>query len=263
MVNQENMTIPETNTIEKEPTARKQVIEINNLKKSFGNLAVLKDLTLSLFDNENLVVLGKSGSGKSVLIKCIVRLLMPDQGTIKVLGEDVSKLNSKDLGILRQKIGFLFQSGALYDSMTIKQNLEFPLKRLKKNLSQKEMNEKIEEVLENVGLSNTLHKMPSELSGGMRKRASLARTVVVDPMIMLYDEPTTGLDPVTSDEISYLINDVQKKYKTSSIIITHDIECARATGDRVIMMKDGEVYLEGDIDDFNNSKDELIKSFFK
>jgi len=164
---------------------------------------------------------------------------------------------------LREKIGFLFQSGALYDSMTIKQNLEFPLSRLKKKLTKKERDEKIEEVLENVGLADTLHKMPSELSGGMRKRASLARTIVVDPLIMLYDEPTTGLDPVTSDGISALINDVQKKYKTSSIIITHDIECARATADRIIMLQDGETYMEGNIDDFENSTDELIQSFFK
>ncbi|MBW6479292.1 MAG: ATP-binding cassette domain-containing protein [Bacteroidales bacterium] len=239
------------------------VIEINNLKKAFDGVQVLQDLTLKLFNNENLVVLGKSGSGKSVLIKCIVRLLRPDKGTIKVFDENVSELSTKELALMRQKIGFLFQSGALYDSMTIKQNLEFPLKRLKKHLSRKEMDEKIAEALENVGLSDTLNKMPSELSGGMRKRASLARTVVVDPMIMLYDEPTTGLDPVTSDEISLLINAVQEKYKTSSIIITHDIECARATADRVIMLKDGEVYLEGDIDEFNTSKDEVIKSFFK
>ncbi|MFN2396230.1 MAG: ABC transporter ATP-binding protein [Bacteroidales bacterium] len=257
------MLTPETNTTVIEATARKQVIEINNLRKNFDNLPVLKDLSLSLFDNENLVVLGKSGSGKSVLIKCIVRLLRPDQGTIKVFDENVSELTTKELALMRQKIGFLFQSGALYDSMTIKQNLEFPLKRLKKHLSKKEMDEKITEALENVGLSDTFNKMPSELSGGMRKRASLARTVVVDPMIMLYDEPTTGLDPVTSDEISLLINAVQKKYKTSSIIITHDIECARATADRVIMLKDGEVYMEGDIDEFNTSKDEVIKSFFK
>jgi phospholipid/cholesterol/gamma-HCH transport system ATP-binding protein len=239
------------------------VIEINNLRKGFGNLAVLKDLTLNLYDNENLVVLGKSGSGKSVLIKCIVRLLFPDHGSIKVLGEDVSRLQSKELAALRQKIGFLFQSGALYDSMTIHQNLEFPLKRIRKNLSSKERNLKIEEALENVGLAHTLHKMPSELSGGMRKRASLARTVVVDPLIMLYDEPTTGLDPVTSDEISALINDVQKKYKTSSIIITHDIECARATANRLIMLKDGEVYLEGSMTEFEKSDDALIRSFFK
>ncbi|PRY98265.1 phospholipid/cholesterol/gamma-HCH transport system ATP-binding protein [Marinilabilia salmonicolor] len=239
------------------------VIEINNLSKGFDNLQVLKNLSLKLFDGENLVVLGKSGSGKSVLIKCIVRLLNADQGTITVLGKNVNNLKSKELAVLREKIGFLFQSGALYDSMTIKENLEFPLIRIKKKLSKKEREKKIEEVLENVGLSDTLHKMPSELSGGMKKRASLARTIVVDPMIMLYDEPTTGLDPVTSDGISALINDVQKKYKTSSIIITHDIECARATADRIIMLQDGEVYMEGSINDFENSDDELIQSFFK
>ncbi|MCC5931333.1 MAG: ATP-binding cassette domain-containing protein [Cyclobacteriaceae bacterium] len=242
---------------------RQIVIEINNLRKGFDNVVVLKDLSLSLYDNENLVVLGKSGSGKSVLIKCIVRLLRPDHGTIKVLGENVSELSSKELGKMRQKIGFLFQSGALYDSMTIKQNLEFPLRRLKKDLSQKQRDQKIAEALENVGLSDTTDKMPSELSGGMRKRASLARTLVLDPLIMLYDEPTTGLDPITSDEISDLINAVQKKYKTSSIIITHDIECARATADRLVMLKDGEVYMDGSIEDFEDSQDELIKSFFK
>ena len=239
------------------------VIEINNLSKGFDDMQVLKNLSLKLYDGENLVVLGKSGSGKSVLIKCIVRLLNYDQGTITVLGEDINKLKRKRLALLREKIGFLFQSGALYDSMTIKENLEFPLVRIKKKLTKKERDEKIEEVLENVGLADTLHKMPSELSGGMRKRASLARTIVVDPMIMLYDEPTTGLDPVTSDEISTLINDVQKKYKTSSIIITHDIECARATADRIIMLQDGEVYMEGTIDEFENSTDELIQAFFK
>jgi phospholipid/cholesterol/gamma-HCH transport system ATP-binding protein len=241
----------------------KQVIEINNLRMGFVNQEVLTNVSLKLFDGENLVVLGKSGSGKSVLIKCIVRLLDPDDGTINVLGEDVSKLNRADLGELRKKIGFLFQSGALYDSMTVKQNLEFPLRRIKKNLTQKERDEKINEVLENVGLSEALNKMPSQLSGGMRKRISLARTIVVDPMIMLYDEPTTGLDPVTSDEISSLINEVQKKYKTSSLIITHDIECARATANRVIMLQDGEVYREGKLEEFEKSTDELIKAFFK
>jgi phospholipid/cholesterol/gamma-HCH transport system ATP-binding protein len=239
------------------------IIEINNLSKSFGKQEVLKNLSFKLFKGENLVVLGKSGSGKSVLIQCIVRLLNPDQGTIHVFGENVSELNRKELAKLRTKIGFLFQSGALYDSMTIKENLEFPLKRIRKNLSKKEINEKVIEALENVGLAETLNKMPSQLSGGMRKRASLARTIVVGPTIMLYDEPTTGLDPVTSDEISELINHVQKKYKTSSIIITHDIECARATADRVIMLKDGKVYLEGEIDDFEKSTDSLIRSFFK
>ena len=190
-------------------------------------------------------------------------MLTPDTGTIKVYGENVNELGRKGLAELRKKIGFLFQSGALYDSMTIRENLEFPLKRIKKNLTKKEMNEKVEEALENVGLADTSDKMPSQLSGGMRKRVSLARTVVVDPLIMLYDEPTTGLDPLTSDEISELINKVQKKYKTSSLIITHDIECTRATADRVIMLQNGEVYLEGKLEDFEKSTDIFIKSFFK
>jgi len=243
--------------------SKEQVIDINNLKISFGKQAVLKDVSLQLFNGENLVVLGKSGSGKSVLIKCIVGLLNFDGGSINVLGENVRDLKPEGLGELRKKIGFLFQSGALYDSMTVKQNLEFSLRRIRKNLTQLEMDEKIMEVLENVGLSDALNKMPSQLSGGMRKRISLARTIVVDPLIMLYDEPTTGLDPVTSDEISLLINEVQKKYKTSSIIITHDIECARNTADRVIMLQDGEVYLEGSLKEFEKSDDVLIKSFFK
>jgi phospholipid/cholesterol/gamma-HCH transport system ATP-binding protein len=217
---------------------------------------------LQLFNGENLVVLGKSGSGKSVLIKCIVGLLIPDNGTIHVFDKKVTELKQKELGELRQKIGFLFQSGALYDSMTVKQNLEFPLRRIRKNLSEKEIADKINEVLENVGLAEALNKMPSQLSGGMRKRISLARTIVVDPLIMLYDEPTTGLDPVTSDEISSLINDVQKKYKTSSIIITHDIKCALNTADRIIMLSDGGIYKEGNVRDFESSTDLLIKSFF-
>jgi phospholipid/cholesterol/gamma-HCH transport system ATP-binding protein len=239
------------------------VIEVNNLRKGFDHQEVLKNVSLQLFNGENLVVLGKSGSGKSVLIKCIVRLLNPDDGIITVLGENVSSLNSEDLGEMRKKIGFLFQSGALYDSMTVRQNMEFPLRRIKKDLTQQERDEKVKEVLENVGLADAIDKMPSQLSGGMRKRISLARTIIVDPMIMLYDEPTTGLDPVTSDEISSLINDVQKKYKTSSLIITHDIECARATANRVIMLQDGEVYQEGTLEEFEKSVDPVIKSFFK
>ena len=256
-------TTLEANLTPATPNSAEQVIEIINLRKAFVGQEVLTNVSLRLYNGENLVVLGKSGSGKSVLIKCIVRLLDPEGGTINVLGENVSSLNNDDLGELRKKIGFLFQSGALYDSMTVKQNLEFPLRRIKKNLTQKEIDEKVKEVLENVGLLDALHKMPSQLSGGMRKRISLARTIVVDPMIMLYDEPTTGLDPVTSDEISSLINDVQKKYKTSSLIITHDIECARATANRVIMLQDGEVYMEGNLDEFEKSNDALIKSFFK
>lgn len=240
-----------------------QIIEIKNLKIGFGSQEVLKNVSLRLFTGENLVVLGKSGTGKSVLIKCIVRLLHADEGSIEVMGENVGELSGKGIADLRTKIGFLFQSGALYDSMTVRQNLEFPLTRIRRNLSGKEITKKVEEVLENVGLSDAVDKMPSQLSGGMRKRISLARTIVVDPEIMLYDEPTTGLDPATSDEISSLINEVQKKYKTSSIIITHDIECARATADRLIMLNEGEVYNEGTLADFEISTDTLIKSFFK
>lgn len=239
------------------------VIDINNISKSFGKQEVLRNISLQLFNGENLVVLGKSGSGKSVLIKCIVGLLNPDSGNINVFGKEVTVSARKDMNELRQKIGFLFQSGALYDSMTVKQNLEFPLIRIKKQLSQKERDEKINEVLEHVGLADALNKMPSQLSGGMRKRISLARTIVVDPMIMLYDEPTTGLDPVTSHEISELINIVQKRYKTSSIIITHDIKCAIAIANRMIMIQDGEVYLEGTSSVFENTTDPFIKSFFE
>lgn len=251
------------NSISTEKVSNESVIEINNLKKSFGNQEVLVDISLKLFNGENLVVLGKSGTGKSVLIKCIVGLLNSNGGTISVFGKNVTSINRKDLGELRKKIGFLFQSGALYDSMTVKQNLEFPLRRIRKNLSEEEIQEKILEVLENVGLADALNKMPSQLSGGMRKRISLARTIVVDPMIMLYDEPTTGLDPITSDEISTLINEVQKKYKTSSIIITHDIKCALSTANRIVMLKDGTVYKEGKKEEFENSTDPLILSFFK
>lgn len=239
------------------------VIEILHLKKSFGNLEILKDVSLNLNAGENLVVLGKSGTGKSVLIKCIVGLLAADSGTIKVFDQDVTTIRRGDMAVLRQKIGFLFQSGALYDSMTVRENLEFPLRRLKKKLNDKARSEKIMEALENVGLADALHKMPSELSGGMRKRISLARTLVVDPMIMLYDEPTTGLDPVTSDEISELILEVQEKYKTSSMIITHDIRCAMTTANRIVMLHEGGVYKDAMPKDFTSSDDPLIHSFFK
>lgn len=250
----------------KEPNgtaSNETVIEISDLCKSFGTQYVLKNFSMKLYNGENLVILGKSGSGKSVLIKCIVGLLRSDSGTIKVFDHEVTTLTSQKMGEIRQKIGFLFQSGALYDSMTVKENLEFPLRRIRTHLKQKEIDAKITEVLENVGLADALNKMPSQLSGGMRKRISLARTIVVDPQIILYDEPTTGLDPVTSDEISLLINEVQKKYKTSSIIITHDIRCARITANRLIMLQDGEVYAEGSMAEFDNSTDKVIKSFFK
>lgn len=246
-----------------EDKKKNPIIEIEDLHLSFGSNHVLSGLSLELYNNENLVVLGKSGTGKSVLIKCIVRLLKSDSGSIKVEGQEVTNLNSQELNELRKKIGFLFQSGALYDSMTVRENLEFPLKRTRKDLSQKEIDDKVKEVLENVGLPDAIDKMPSELSGGMRKRISLARTIISDPEILLYDEPTTGLDPITSDEISLLINDIQKKYKTSSIIITHDIECARTVADRFIMLKDGGVYKAGSLEDFESSDDDYIASFFK
>lgn len=260
MTNTEQIQTPEQASPKK--AGKVPVIVIDQLTKSFGNQEVLKAISLNLYDGENLVLLGKSGSGKSVLIKCIVGLLYPNGGTIKVFDQSVTTLSEIELGELREKIGFLFQSGALYDSMTVKQNLEFPLRRLKKKLTETEIKEKVSEVLENVGLADTLDKMPSELSGGMRKRISLARTIIVNPLIMLYDEPTTGLDPVTSHEISTLILEVQKKYKTASIIITHDMKCALKTANRIVMLREGEIYTEGNVKDFENSDDSFIKSFF-
>ena len=239
------------------------VINVEHLAVSFGDQEVLKDLTLKLYKGENLVVLGKSGTGKSVLIKCIVNLIIPDSGKIEVLGSELHTLKKREMEDLRAKIGFLFQSAALYDSMTVKQNLEFPLTRVHKDMNREQIDAKVMEVLENVGLPDTLDKMPSQLSGGMRKRIGLARTIIVDPLILLYDEPTTGLDPITSDEISLLINAVQEKYKTSSIIITHDIECVRAVADRIIMIDEGKVYMEGTLEEFEKSDDPIIKSYFK
>ncbi len=238
------------------------VLEVKNLHISFNGNEVLKDTSLNLNKGENLVILGKSGTGKSVLIKCIVGLLTPDSGSVKVFGKELNALSKKEFSEFRQKVGFLFQSGALYDSMSIRQNLEFPLIRIKKGISRNEVNSKIEAALENVGLADAIDKMPSELSGGMRKRASLARTIVVDPEIILYDEPTTGLDPVTSDEISQLINKIKEKFKTSSIIITHDLRCALQTADRVMMLENGVIYKEGSIREFETSDDKVISAFF-
>jgi phospholipid/cholesterol/gamma-HCH transport system ATP-binding protein len=238
-----------------------EVIKAEHLRVSFGHQKVLKDVSLRLFRGENLVILGKSGSGKSVLIKCITQLLRPDGGRLEVLGEELGELSPNELAMLRRKIGFLFQSGALYDSMNVKENLEFPLRRIGKKMKQDEMDEKVKEVLQNVGLSESLYKMPSQLSGGMRKRIALARTIITDPQIMLYDEPTTGLDPITSAEISTLINEVQEKYKTSSIIITHDIACARTVADRIIMLREGEICMEGTFEDLERSDDPWIRSF--
>lgn len=239
------------------------VIDIKGLKKSFGKKVVLTDINLQLKKGENIVVLGKSGTGKSVTIQCIVGMLKPDAGTLKVFGEEVAELSDRDLKLLRMKIGFLFQSGALYDSMTVRENLEFPLTRILKLTDQQEIDQRVEEALENVGLSEAIDKMPSDLSGGMRKRAGLARTIIVNPEIMLYDEPTTGLDPITSREISELILSIQKKNKTSSIIITHDMECARITADRVVVMYEGEYIAEGTFDELHQSKDKIVASFFK
>jgi phospholipid/cholesterol/gamma-HCH transport system ATP-binding protein len=240
-----------------------KVIVIKGLKKSFGSKEVLRNINLEVKRGENVVVLGKSGQGKSVTIQCIVGLLMPDEGTLNVLGEEVAEMDEDKLKELRTKVGFLFQSGALYDSMTVRENLEFALTRVLKIEDQSELDKRVQDVLEGVGLEDAGDKMPSDLSGGMRKRIGLARTLIVKPEIMLYDEPTTGLDPITSREISELILNMQKKYKTTSIIITHDMECARITADRVVIMNEGEYVAEGSFDELNKSKDPLVKSFFR
>jgi len=239
------------------------VVSIKGLKKSFGAKEVLKNINLELKRGENVVVLGRSGMGKSVTIQCIVGLLKQDEGSLKVFGEEVADMDDKELKELRKKIGFLFQSAALYDSMTVRENLEFPLTRVLKIKDQQEIDKRVEEVLVGVGLSEAIDKLPSDLSGGMRKRAGLARTLIVQPEIMLYDEPTTGLDPITSREISDLILEMQKKYKTSSIIITHDMECARIAADRVVVMNDGEYIAEGSFEELHQSKDKIVASFFK
>jgi phospholipid/cholesterol/gamma-HCH transport system ATP-binding protein len=244
-------------------TKEEKVIQIRDLKKSFGEQHVLKGISLDLIKGENLIVLGKSGTGKSVLIKCIVQLMKADEGKINVLGKEVETLKPKELAELRKHIGFLFQSGALYDSMTVKENLEFPLRRIKKGITDNEIKERTMEALENVGLASALNKMPSQLSGGMRKRIALARTIILNPSIILYDEPTTGLDPITSQEISALINEIRNKYNTSSLVITHDMPCARTVADRVIILRDGEVYAEGKIKEIQQSEDPWIQSFFK
>ena len=236
---------------------------MHNIKKSFGKKEVLKDINMHLYKGENLVVLGKSGTGKSVTIKCMVGLLVQDEGTAVVLGEDVNQLPSDQLKELRAKVGFLFQSAALYDSMTVRENLEFPLTRVLKLKDQNDITQRIEEVLEAVGLASAIDMMPSDLSGGMRKRIGLARTLILKPEIMLYDEPTTGLDPITSREISELILQMQQKYKTSSIIITHDMACAEVTADRILVMNDGTIVAEGSYQELQNSEDKLVRSFFK
>lgn len=238
------------------------VIRIHGLEKAFDDYEVLRGIDLELFQGENLVVLGRSGTGKSVLIKIISGLLSPDKGKVEVLGEDISKLNDRELQALRIRIGFSFQNSALYDSMTVRKNLEFPLVRNRKGITRKEIDTNVESVLEAVGLSQTINQMPSELSGGQRKRIGIARTLILNPEIMLYDEPTAGLDPITCIEINDLINEVQQRYNTSSIIITHDLTCAKSTGDRIAMLLEGKFQREGTFDQVFDTNDSRVKPFF-
>ena len=249
--------------MEQQHTYRKNVISIRGLKKHFGTNKVLDGFDLDLAKNENIVVLGRSGSGKSVLIKCIIGLLSPDEGRIEVLGKDVLSLDHESLDKVRIRIGFLFQSNALYDSMTVRENLEFPMRRHSINLSEGEAAERIEDVLENVGLLHTIDMMPSELSGGMMKRIALARTMILKPDIILYDEPTAGLDPVTGREITTLIMDLKRKYNTAAIIISHDMKCVKATADKIILLMEGKNYKEGDYRSFQASDDPFIQQFFE
>ena len=244
------------------PVNEAPIIEITDLHKSFGKNQVLKGVNLIVNKGENLVILGKSGSGKSITIKCLVGLVVADKGEIKVFDTDITKLDNAQLNEIRVRIGFLFQNAALYDSMSVRENLGFTLKRHVTNLSSEELEAQIVEVLESVGLADAIDKMPSELSGGMRKRIGLARTLILKPEIILYDEPTTGLDTITSREISELILEIQKKNKTSSIIITHDMACAKHTADRLMILKYGIIHAEGSYEELEKSDDEWVRSFF-
>jgi phospholipid/cholesterol/gamma-HCH transport system ATP-binding protein len=248
---------PEKHLINKE----EKVISIKGLYKSFGDLDVLKGIDLDVFKGENVAVLGRSGSGKSVLIKILVALLSPDKGEVKVLGKEVDQLHGKELDALRLRIGFSFQSSALYDSLSVRQNLEFPLTMNRPSIGKNEVKTAVEEVLEAVGLTDKLNQMPFDLSGGQRKRIGIARTLIMKPEIMLYDEPTSGLDPVTSSEINELILEVQQKYNTSSIIITHDLTCAKATGNRVAMLFEGKFLKVGNFEEVFHANNEEIKRF--
>lgn len=239
------------------------IINITNLKKSFNGVAVLKGLNLELNEGENLVVVGKSGEGKSVSIQCIAGMIVPDEGEIKVLENEIENISPEALKKLRVKIGFLFQHGALYDSMTVRENLAFPLQRVLNIIDLSEIEKRSMQALEDIGLAEIIDKMPSDLSGGQRKRLALARMLIVNPSIILYDEPTTGLDTVTSKEISMLIRSIQKKYNASSIIITHDMSCARLTADKIIIINEGKCFAEGSYDELENSSDPFISSFFK
>jgi len=238
------------------------VISIKGLYKSFDDNHVLQGIDFELHKGENVVVLGRSGSGKSVLIKIIAGLMKPDKGTVKVLGKEVQNATKKELRELRLKIGFLFQHSALYDSMTVRENLEFPLRRNVRDLSQAKIDEAVKDALEAVGLIDTAEQLPSELSGGQQKRIGIARTLIMKPEMILYDEPTAGLDPLTSYEINDLINEVQHRYKTSSVIITHDLVCAKKTGDRLVMLIDGKFLREGDFEEVFDTDDERVKGFY-
>jgi phospholipid/cholesterol/gamma-HCH transport system ATP-binding protein len=261
------MTENATDIEEKTETDYKQngnvVIKMEHLKKSFGNNHVLWDINLVINKGENLAILGQSGTGKSVLIKCIVGLVEIDDGKLLIYGKNISELKDKELIETQKKVGFLFQSGALYDSMTVRENLEFPLRKQLHSIPKDKLESIVKEALHDVGLDEAIDKTPSELSGGMRKRLGLARTLILKPEIMLYDEPTTGLDPITSKEISNLILEVQKKYNTTSVIITHDIECTRLTANRIIVLKDGVCAAEGTFTDLEKSADPWIRSFFE
>lgn len=240
------------------------IIEIRDLKKSYGDNIVLDGFNMNLYEGENLVIMGKSGCGKSVMIKCLIGLEQPDSGSIKVMGKNINELPKSELDNLRTEIGFLFQGSALYDSMSVRENLEFPLRRHTTKFGKiKDTTPLVMQALENVGLEHTLDLMPSELSGGMKRRVALARTLILQPRIILYDEPTTGLDPITSKEIILLMTSIQKKYNTSSIIITHDVDCARVISNRMILMMDKINYAEGTFEELSVSEDPKIKAFFK
>ena len=243
---------------------QKTIIEVKSLYKSFGKNQVLKDFSLTLKEEEILVILGKSGSGKSVLIKCIIRLIEPDAGEIRVLGQDIAELDQDQMDLLRKDVGFLFQSNALYDSMTVRQNLEFPLRR-HWSVEERQANAEsaVLEALEDVGLAHTIDMMPAELSGGMRKRIALARTLILKPKVILYDEPTTGLDPITGREISELIVKIQKKYKSSAIIISHDMNCIKITSNRIIMLIEGRNYANDTFENLTKLPDPKVREFFE
>lgn len=237
------------------------MIEINHLSKSFGNKVVLHDIALKVEKGENVVVFGRSGTGKSVLLKCIVGLLIPEAGSILIEGTNVLNISLNQLNKIRKEIGFLFQSAALYDSMTVRENLEFPLLR-NFDFTQKEIDEKVMDVLEKVSLADSVDKMPSELSGGMKKRIGLARTIITEPKLILYDEPTTGLDPITTKEISHLMIDLQKDLNVTSLVVTHDLTCASIVANRALVINDAKIVFEGNLDELITSEDEFLRDFF-